>query len=165
MGEEELANFKIKYEGPFDASTFYQSIYDFFDSNGFNFTENSFKYKDNGGKVSLETEIEFSKKYEEDIKVEGKVELKVEDVEDVTVKKGDLIKTLQRGKVEVKVKAKYIDEYGEKIEDKLQKFLIKVYKDTFGKQHFKAIKKAAERDMKELILLIKKQLNLNKYIV
>ena len=165
MSEEEIVNSKIKYEGPFDAPTFYQAIYDFFDSNSFDFTENSFKYKDKDGKVSLETEIEFSKKYEEDIKVEGKVELKIEDVEDVTVKKGDLIKTLQRGKVEVKIKAKYIDEYGEKIEDKLQKFLVKVYKDTLGKSHFKAIKKAAEGDMKELILLIKKQLNLNKYLV
>ncbi len=163
--EETIADVKIKYEGPLDAPTFYQSIYDFLDSNNFDFAEKSFKYTDKEGKISLETNIEFSKKYEEDIKIEGEIKLEIEDLEEVIIKKDNVVKNLQRGKVNVKIKAKYIDEYGEKEKDKLQKFLIKMYKNTLGKKYFKEIKKSAEKDMKELVLLIKKQLNMNKYIV
>ncbi|MEO2154223.1 MAG: hypothetical protein ABGW69_00270 [Nanoarchaeota archaeon] len=160
-----IAEVKIKFSGFLDVGSFYQTIIDFLDSNGFSFKEKKFKYKETENSFSVETEIEFKKEYEKDIKVEGKIELKIEDAEDIVIKKGNLTKKLQKvGNLEIKIKADYIDEYGKDIEGQLNKILLEIYKNTLAKQHFKNIEKKAKEEMKELIKEIKKQMNLHKYI-
>jgi len=160
-----IAEAKIKYSGLFDSKAFYQSIIEYLDSHGFGMKEKEFKYKDDNGKVSLETTIEFEKEYEKDIKVEGKVEIKIENMEDVVVKKDNIARQLQKAeKVEVKVKAEYKDEYGKDVKGELNKILLEIYKNTLAKKHFKNIEKKAKEEMKEFIKEIKRFLNLHAYI-
>jgi hypothetical protein len=160
-----LVDVKIKYSGILNAEALYQGIIDYLDSNGFSMVEKEFKWKENNGKYSVESTIEFDKYYEKDIKASGKIEFKIEDMEDVIVKKNNIQKKLQRaGNVEIKVKIEYSDNYGSDVKDNIEKILLEIYKNVLAKKHFNNIKKKAEEEAANLVKEIKKLLNLHSYI-
>ena len=165
MGKETLLDVKIKYSGIFSAEALYQGIIDFLDSRGFNLVEKEFKWKDKGNKYDVESLIEFEKEYERDIKVEGKIEFKIEGMEDVIVKRENIQKKLQKAdNIEIKVSMVYIDNYGSDAKGNVEKVLIEIYKKVLAKKHFDNIKKKAEEDATNLVKEIKKLLNLHSYI-
>lgn len=166
MGGETLLDVKIKYSGIFSAEALYQGIIDFLDSNGFGLVEKEFKWKDNGNSYSVESQIEFEKEYEKDIKVSGKIGFLIENMEDVIVKRNNIQKKMQKAEnIEIKINITYTDNYGSDAKSNVEKILLEIYKKVLAKKHFNNIKKKAEEDASNLVKEVKKLLNLHSYIV
>ncbi len=130
MSEKEIIySSKIKSKGYFDFTAFYKFCHGWLsDETGLSIMED--KYVEKLGKDSKEVEIAWSgsKKLTDYFKFKASIKIKVTDLKNVEMKKGDAVINTNQGTIELEIKGILVRDYEGKFElDAFRKFMRNLY--------------------------------------
>lgn len=127
--KEEIFSSKMKYDGIFSFSSFYNFCHDFLtEDGGLDLLEKAYKEKLKGDAKDIEIEWECTEKVTDYFKFEVKVDLRILGLKEVEIAEGTARIKTNKGSVEVKVKGTLIRDYDGKFEQSaFKKFLRGIY--------------------------------------